>query len=207
VVRKLSDIANERTQAEPASALADAIRESAEKIWLAGLGAFASARRDPGGAFESLIRDGLALQARSRAAADERVQAAHHDLAGRTAQSWDRLERIFEQRIAAALERVGVPSAAQLQALGERVDALTATVRELEAAARALAPARATVHRTARAKAVPAATTGPGKVDGPATGKRARPAAGKGEKPPVGKGAGADAAKGAKTLARKSPRR
>lgn len=196
MVRKLSDIANGRTQAEPASALADAIRESAEKIWLAGLGAFASARRDPGGAFESLIRDGLALQARSRAAAEERAQAAHHDLAGRTAQSWDRLERIFEQRIGAALERVGVPSAAQLQALGERVDALAAAVRELEAAA-----------KVAAAKAgAPAPPGAPRKT----TAKAARGATAKDARSPTAKGARTavtGAAKGAKKLARKSPRR
>ena len=149
MVRKLRDIASEHAGPEPAAALADAIRESAEKIWLAGLGAFAGARRDPGGAFEALIRDGLALQARTREAADERLQAARRDVAGRAAQSWDRLERVFEQRIATTLERIGMPSAAHLQALEERIEALAAQVRSLEAASR---PARAMTKRSTTAR-------------------------------------------------------
>lgn len=203
MVRKLRDIESGRAGVEPAGALADAIRESAEKIWLAGLGAYASARRDPGGAFESLIRDGLALQARSRVAADERLQAARQDLGERTAQSWDRLERVFEQRIAAALERIGVASAAQVQALGERVDALATVVRELETASPA-APPRAATRRTTTAKAPKSARATPGKVARTRTGKGpavAKTATVKGAKTKTA------AVKGAKTLARKTPRR
>jgi poly(hydroxyalkanoate) granule-associated protein len=192
VVRRLRDIASAREQAEPAAALADAIRESAERIWLAGLGAFAGARRDPGGAFEGLIRDGLALQARSRAAADERLQAARRDLSGRTAQSWDRLEKVFEQRIAAALERIGVPSSAQLKALAQRIDALAAAVRDLEAARQPSPPA------PARKKAADGGRAAAARPPVPRTPRSAKPrAAAAKPAPPQGVG----------KVARKTPRR
>ena len=44
------------------SPLSGAIKESAQQIWLAGLGAFAKAQEEGGKAFESLVKEGLTIQ-------------------------------------------------------------------------------------------------------------------------------------------------
>lgn len=112
----------------PAVEAADKVRESAQQIWLAGLGAFAKAQQEGGKVFEALVQDGVNLQRKTQAVAQERMAEATErmsELAGglsaRAGQQWGRLESIFEDRVARALSSLGLPSAAQLQALAQRV--------------------------------------------------------------------------------------
>ncbi|MBU6272938.1 MAG: phasin family protein, partial [Betaproteobacteria bacterium] len=135
MVRKLKQLAKEK---EDGGQIADVIRESAEKIWLAGLGAFAKARMEPGKAFETLVREGLSLQSKTRAMAGERlgdvggkVNQVKSQIGQRAAESWDRLEQVFEDRVARALDRLGVPATKDVQALMQRVDELTAALEAL----------------------------------------------------------------------------
>jgi poly(hydroxyalkanoate) granule-associated protein len=135
MVRKLKQLAKEK---DDGGQIADVIRESAEKIWLAGLGAFAKARMEPGKAFETLVREGLSLQSKTRAMAGERlgevggkVNQVKSQIGQRAAESWDRLEQVFEDRVARALDRLGVPATKDVQALMQRVDELTAALEAL----------------------------------------------------------------------------
>ncbi|MCX7274567.1 MAG: phasin family protein [Burkholderiales bacterium] len=135
MVKKLKAMAESK---EEGGHLADAIRESAEKIWLAGLGSFAKARKEPAKAFEVLVREGLKLQTRTRAMAEERigevagrVSEVKSELGHRAGESWDRLEQVFEDRVARTLEGLGVPTGKEVQALIDRVDQLTAAVQAL----------------------------------------------------------------------------
>ena len=52
-----------------------------------------------------------------------------------TGGQWDKLSSIFEDRVARALQALGVPSAQDLDALVARVDALTVAVQQLSAVA------------------------------------------------------------------------
>jgi poly(hydroxyalkanoate) granule-associated protein len=123
------------------SALAAAVKASAQEIWLAGLGAFAKAQEEGGKAFDTLVVHGKAMQKRSRSSARMRgdagdtvattVERVTHDLSQQVSQSWDRLEQVFEKRVAQALSRLGVPTAAEVDALVAQVDQLNATVRRL----------------------------------------------------------------------------
>lgn len=115
-------------------------RESAQQIWLAGLGAFAKAQEEGGKVFEALVREGLALQRRTQSAAEEHLSEASQrmshlatGLGERAAGQWDRLEGIFEQRVAKALQRLGVPTKDELAALRAQVDALTRELQQLRA--------------------------------------------------------------------------
>ena len=47
--------------------LSSAVRESAQQIWQAGLGAFAKAQGEGGKVFESLVREGVSLHVRETA--------------------------------------------------------------------------------------------------------------------------------------------
>jgi len=129
---------DENDTPHPTHELPRMARESAQQIWLAGLGAFAKAQEEGGKVFEALVREGLALQRKTQGAAEEHLNEAaqrmSHLAAGlgeRAAGQWDRLEGIFEQRVAKALQRLDVPTADEVQALRERVDALTEEVRRL----------------------------------------------------------------------------
>ena len=120
------------------SQLAKAVKESAQQIWLAGMGAFAKSHEDRAKAFEGLIKEGAGLQRKTQAAAEEaigevsgRVNAMASDAQTRAGQQWDKLESIFEQRTAKALKRLGVPSAKDVEALSRRVDELAASLAKL----------------------------------------------------------------------------
>ena len=104
---------------------------SAQQIWLAGLGALAQAQAQGSKAFETLVSDGLRFQQKTQAEAQQRLQEATErlthmaqDFGQQASGRVDRLEQMFEERVARALERLGMPTMAQLQALQERVTAL-----------------------------------------------------------------------------------
>lgn len=118
--------------------LAAAVKESAQQIWLAGLGAFAKAQEEGNKVFEALVREGRDLQGRTRSVTEEKlgeVTGRFGKVAGglskQATASWDRLEQVFEERVARALTRLGVPTQAEVQGLIERIDALNASVQAL----------------------------------------------------------------------------
>ncbi|WCM89156.1 phasin family protein [Acidovorax sp. NCPPB 3576] len=122
-------------------------RDSAQQIWQAGLGAFAKAQQEGGKVFEALVKEGAAMQRKTQSTtqerlseAAERMTSAASVLGTRAAGQWDKLETIFEDRVAKALARLGVPTAREVQALHERIDALT---QALQAATQAQNPSQA----------------------------------------------------------------
>lgn len=163
--------------------LAQAVRESAQQIWLAGMGAFAKAQEGRAKVFETLMREGVSLQRRTQNAAEERIgevtgrmSAMAGDVSARAGQHWDKLESIFEQRTAKALNKLGVPTAKDIDALIKRVDALAAAVARLEPAGGA-APAKKT--RARAAKAAPAANAATAAAKQPAARRGSAKAAAK----------------------------
>jgi poly(hydroxyalkanoate) granule-associated protein len=115
------------------AAMSDNVKEQAQQIWLAGLGAFAKAQQDGTKAFEKLVSDGITMQRKVHTTAEEKLaEATHkatqaaHTLSERATGQWGKLEGIFEERVAKALHGLGVPSAAELKALQARVAALEA---------------------------------------------------------------------------------
>ena len=146
----------------PVADAAQKVKESAQQIWLAGLGAFAKAQQEGGKVFESLVEDGLNLQKKTQAAAQaqmneatQKFSAVAGGLSSRAGQSWDRLEGIFEERVAKALQRLDVASQSDLAALIARVDALEAQLQPSAPATRRRAPS-AKVATAAKTRAKPA---------------------------------------------------
>ncbi|MGO4390450.1 phasin family protein [Variovorax sp. M-6] len=114
----------------------DRIKDSAQQIWLAGLGAFAKMQQEGSKAFEALVKDGAGVQKKTQQAAEETLAQAQARMAGfasefgtKAAGSWGKLENIFEDRVARALEKLGVPSAQEVEALRTRVEALEAQLK------------------------------------------------------------------------------
>jgi len=120
----------------------DRIKDSAQQIWLAGLGAFAKMQQEGSKAFEALVKDGAGMQKKTQQAAEETLAQAQQRMAGfasefgtKAAGQWGKLENIFEDRVARALEKLGVPSAADVAALQARIEALEAQLKQRDAKA------------------------------------------------------------------------
>ena len=150
--------------------LGGSVKDSAQQIWQAGLGAFTKAQAEGNKAFEALVKEGVAIQKKTQAAAEEKISEAASrmtamagGITGKATGQWDKLENIFEERVAKALNKLGVPSAKDVNALIARIDELNASVQALSAkTAKAAAPkpaakAAKSVKAAAKAPAAPAA--------------------------------------------------
>ena len=123
------------------SQLAQTIKDSAQQIWLAGLGAFAKAQGEGSKVFDTLMKEGATLHRKTTSVAEEKlgdmagkVSAMAGEVGHKATAQWDKLESIFEERTARAMNKLGVPTAKDVAALTERVDALAAAVGRLSKA-------------------------------------------------------------------------
>src|SRR5687768_4810635 len=91
---------------EAAENAAQGVRDSAQKIWLAGLGAFERAKSEGPRMFDTLVEQGRAMGARAAGAADEALKSMRE--AGNAGGRWDKLEQVFEDRVSRSLNRLGV---------------------------------------------------------------------------------------------------
>jgi poly(hydroxyalkanoate) granule-associated protein len=161
------------------SQLANSVKESAQQIWLAGMGAFAKAQAEGGKVFDALVKEGIGLQRKTQAVAEEklgevggRMSSMAAEVGSKAGTSWDRLENLFEERTAKALGRLGVPTAKEVADLRRQVEALTAAVTALKAGAADAAPAK----KAATKKAPPTKTVAAkAPVAGKAAAKKAAP--------------------------------
>ncbi|MDR3455277.1 MAG: phasin family protein [Rhodoferax sp.] len=135
MVKKLQKLsADKNTGAQ----LAGTVKDSAQQIWLAGLGAFAKAQEEGGKVFETLVKEGLSIQRKTQSAAEEKISEATNrmaslanDISAKATGKWDKLENIFEDRVAKALNALGVPSAKDIDVLIARIDELNENVQKL----------------------------------------------------------------------------
>ena len=174
MVKKLQKLSADKKKSN--AQLSSTVKDSAQQIWLAGLGAFSKAQEEGGKVFEALVKEGLTIQRKTQAVAEEKITEATSrvttmasDIGSKAQGQWDKLENIFEDRVAKALAKLGVPSARDLEALSARVDALAkgskaapakaaAKAPAKKAAAKNAAPAKAAVKPAAKAPARKAAT-------------------------------------------------
>jgi len=104
--------------------------------------------------FETLVKQGMDLQRKTQSAAEQRINEATgrmasmaSDISSKASGQWDKLETIFEERVAKALNKLGVPSAKDVGELSARVDELNRLVQKLLATRSA--PAKATTAKAA----------------------------------------------------------
>ena len=142
MVKRLQKMA-EKQAAAPSdlldSQLAQTVKDSAQQIWLAGLGAFAKAQGEGGKVFDTLMKEGASLQRKTQAVAEEKLgdvagkmSAMAGEVGSKANAQWDKLESIFEERTARALGRLGVPTAKDLASLVDRVATMEAAVAALK---------------------------------------------------------------------------
>lgn len=113
----------------------------AHQIWLAGLGAFARAEREGSKLFEALVKEGEKAEARSKKAAEkkaaeaqemiEEAQGKAEELKDRAGGTWNKLEQVFQNRVARALNRIGVPTHEDVRSLAKQVEVLNENINDL----------------------------------------------------------------------------
>ena len=159
---------------DTAKEMAQTVLDSSHQIWLAGLGAFSQAKQEGAKLFETLVKQGEQLQDRTKRAAAETAAVARdaatakakemQQMAGGT---WDKLEQVFEDRVARALSKLGVYTQNDVQQLAKRVDELAAAVNQL-----VKAPAGAQAARSAKGAAKRATKKAPAAKRASKSGRR-----------------------------------
>ena len=114
------------------------IKASAQKALEAGLQAASGVRQSAVGAFDALVKQGAALEARSRKVALARAGKARdaacaraEEAKARTVEAVSHLEKVFEQRVSKTISKLGVPTAKDVRALSRQVAQLQASVEQL----------------------------------------------------------------------------
>ncbi|MEI6734459.1 MAG: phasin family protein [Comamonadaceae bacterium] len=137
MVTKLKKSNSSKNSSAP---LKGSVKDSAQQIWQAGLGAFTKAQAEGTKAIEALIKEGVSIQRKTQSVAEEKLSEASSkmssmatDISSKASGQWDKLESIFEDRVAKALNKLGVPSAKDVNALIARIDELNKSVQKLSA--------------------------------------------------------------------------
>lgn len=169
-----------KVQAKPElGKLAAPVVDSAREIWLAGLGAFSMAQQESGKLieqgnkmFEKLVKEGAKLEKKTRDMTGSTVEEVRGNVESKVgevrqqaADNWDKLEAVFEDRVARVLGRLGVPTAedvnkltARVQELSKQVSAMAKTNGAKKSSARKSAPRKAPAVKPRAAAGKPAAS-------------------------------------------------
>lgn len=117
-----------------AEQMAEKVKESANQIWLAGLGAYSKAEEEGGKLFDSLVQDGEKLEAKTRSIVDKPIVAAKEKVdtvRARATGSWEKVEKAFDHRVSKALHRLNIPTRNDVDELYARVDELNKQIEAL----------------------------------------------------------------------------
>src|SRR3954471_19651055 len=97
---KLKTRSSAEAATQQARGVSKTVMDSAQQIWLAGLGAFVKAQAEGGKLFESLVKEGAALDAKTRKFTDAKVSEARGNVEStlgqvreRSQETWDKLEK------------------------------------------------------------------------------------------------------------------
>jgi len=150
-------VMKKKVQAKPeVGNMAAPVVDSAREIWLAGLGAFSFAQSESGKIieqgnklFEKMVSEGQKLEKKTRNVAESavgdikgEVESTVDAVRKQAVNNWDKLENIFEDRVARVLGQLGVPTADDVNKLSARVQTLSSKVTALSKASAKPAPAK-----------------------------------------------------------------
>lgn len=110
------------------------VMDSAQQIWLAGLGAFAKAKNEGGKVFDTLVKQGEQIEKHTRTVAEATIETAREQASktiGLASGKFDKLEQVFEDRVHKSLNRLGVLTSKDVAALSGQVAELSEAVRAL----------------------------------------------------------------------------
>lgn len=126
--------------------LAQDLKKYTHQIWLAGLGAFTRAETEGGKTFDTLVKAGEEIETRTREEVRKQLNVANSkieevrtaagskvdDVKSKATDTWDKVEKVFDDRVSRALKRLGVPTRRDIEELNTRIEELTRTIEKLE---------------------------------------------------------------------------
>lgn len=115
--------------------LQNELKESASKIWLAGLGALAAAEEEGSKLFKNLVEKGEKWESKGRRTVNDvrdNVQEKVDEAKDKASSTWDQVNERFDDMLAGALKRFGVPAREEIATLTKRVEELTTLVESLK---------------------------------------------------------------------------
>jgi poly(hydroxyalkanoate) granule-associated protein len=127
MVKKLKSKADETN-------LSQGVMNFTHQVWLAGLGAFSMIEEEGGKLFENLVKEGEKFEARAKKLADDKVEGVKdnvEEMRDKATDTWDKVEEVFESRMASILNRLGIPTSDDIEDLSKRVEALQESVKKL----------------------------------------------------------------------------
>jgi poly(hydroxyalkanoate) granule-associated protein len=123
------------------------LKDSAYKIWLAGLGALAVAGEEGKTLFHTLVEKGEEFEEKSRVRVDKvrgKVSGKVSDARSNVGQLWDNIQKGFDAQVTSALHRLGVPTRSEISTLTKRVEELTKSIEKTKKQAAPPRPKKAT---------------------------------------------------------------
>jgi len=133
---KKAEVQAEEVQSKASSMLSD-VKGYARKIWLAGLGAYAKAGQEGAEYFKELVKAGENVEEQGKKLVTEQVDAANSQIdsvkstvKGKVEAQLDKVEKAFDDRVASALNRAGIPSKKDVEVLSAKLDELSALLEE-----------------------------------------------------------------------------
>ena len=126
---------------DPSTGTLSDVKSYARKIWLAGLGAYAKVSQEGSEYFQELIKAGQVVEKKGKKVVAEKLEAANAEIdeaksevstfKGRVEVQLDKVEKAFDTRVASALNRIGIPSKHDVEALSAKLDELTALLERV----------------------------------------------------------------------------
>lgn len=115
------------------------LKDSAHKIWLAGLGALATAEEEGSKLFKNLVERGEGWESKNKERWEEMKEGVKSKIDETTGKAkdeaegaWDKVEGRIEDAVGAAFQKAGVPSREEIATLTKRVDELIAVVGKMQ---------------------------------------------------------------------------
>ncbi|MFD2228548.1 phasin family protein [Alkalimarinus sediminis] len=113
--------------------LSNKIKDSARQIWLAGLGAYNKAEEDAGKIFDKLVKEGEEIEHMTRGVVEKRIKVVEDTVEGvkeKANGTIGKLESVFDQRVSKALQKMGIPTRAEIKALEAQIEELKKQLKE-----------------------------------------------------------------------------
>lgn len=125
------------------------VKAYARKVWLAGLGVYAKAGQEGVGYFKELVKAGEGVEKEGKKLVTKQVEAANSqietqvasvkssvkssvsEVKGKVEVQFDKIEKAFDNRVAAGLNRLGIPSKQDVETLSAKLDELNALLERV----------------------------------------------------------------------------
>jgi poly(hydroxyalkanoate) granule-associated protein len=130
------------------------LKASARKIWLAGLGAMATAEKEGTKLFNALVAAGKDIETEPLKKAGRKVKGTLKQLRSEAGKAIDNIESGFDEQVTSALKRMGVPTQKEVAALNKKIAKLEKALEKSKRASKTSAPTTKAKKKVAKKKKV-----------------------------------------------------